>query len=514
MMAGAMLRAGLAGLLALLPLAVASPAGAQEDPQMRARIQELVPGLETLVADSMKAFDVPGVAIGIVAGDELVYAKGFGVRSKGRGGAVGPGTVFQIASLSKAFLSATAAIAVDHGQLKWDDRVVDLAPGFQLQDPWVTREFRLFDTMSQSSGLPYEANDKLGYLGFDGAAMVRSLRHVGAETGFRTSLSYLNIPHILAGDIVAAAEGARDWGAVVQKEIFDPLGMKRSSYSQASIEADPDHAQGHRSQADGSVEIPFTWVPYRWWGAGGINSTVEDMASWMRLQLGNGTFAGKRIVSPENLAVTRTPRVQEGEKSTYALGWSNTYTPNGTILWHDGGADGFGTYLALQLDRKIGVVVLSNAMNVGFPFTIGPWVMDRLMGNAPADHYARWLAIGKSVLAKKAAAAAKPAGARPSPPIAPFVGRFVSPVWGESSVAVSGDALVLTLEGSGARLQLEPWDGGIFQARLLPEGAFKAIAESQGGLFGHVRFPIDPAGQFSTLEFTVENGQSYPFRRK
>jgi CubicO group peptidase (beta-lactamase class C family) len=301
---------------------------------------------------------------------------------------------------------------------------------------------------------------------------------------------------------------------VVQKEIFDPLGMKRSSYTQAAMEAAPDHAQGHRSQVGGSVEIPFSWVPYRWWGAGGINSTVEDMALWMRLQLGDGMFAGKRIVSSENLAMTRTPRINDGAKSTYALGWTNTYTPAGTILWHDGGADGFGSYLALQLDRKIGVVVLSNAMNVGFPYVVGPWVMDRLLGNPPADHLTKWLAIAKSVLAKKAAATQKPANPQPSPAPGPQAGSFANPTWGLATVALSGDGLVATLEVSGAKLRLEPWDGELFQVRLLPTGPFKAIVDSQGGLFGYARFHVEPDGKLNAWEFTIENGQSFEFRRR
>ena len=81
---------------------------------------------------------MPGLAIGIVAGDKLIYAKGFGVRGEG-GAPVDTRTIFQIGSTTKAFLSATMAIAVDRGKLHWDDRVVDLDAGFQMRDPWVIR---------------------------------------------------------------------------------------------------------------------------------------------------------------------------------------------------------------------------------------------------------------------------------------------------------------------------------------------------------------------------------------
>jgi CubicO group peptidase (beta-lactamase class C family) len=105
-------------------------------------IQALVPNLEDYVSANMKSFDVAGLAIGIVADNKLIYAKGFGTRAKG-GAPVDTQTLFQIGSTTKAFLSTTMAIAVDRGKLHWDDRIVDLDPDFQMRDPWVTREFRL-----------------------------------------------------------------------------------------------------------------------------------------------------------------------------------------------------------------------------------------------------------------------------------------------------------------------------------------------------------------------------------
>ena len=113
----------------------------------------------------MTMFDSPGLAIGIVANDQLVYSKGFGVRSKAGGAPVDTRTVFQIGSATKGFLAATMALMVDRGKFKWDDRVADIDADFRLKDPWVTREFRMFDLLAQRSGLPPYANDALGLLG-------------------------------------------------------------------------------------------------------------------------------------------------------------------------------------------------------------------------------------------------------------------------------------------------------------------------------------------------------------
>src|ERR1700724_992042 len=108
------------------------------------------------------------------------------------------------------------AIMVNRGKLRWDDRVVDLEPDFQLKDPWVTREFRVFDLLAQRSGLPAYANDALGLLGLDEGALIRSLRYVEPVTSFRSTFAYTNITHLVAGRIVAKAAGASDWNAVVR----------------------------------------------------------------------------------------------------------------------------------------------------------------------------------------------------------------------------------------------------------------------------------------------------------
>jgi len=168
-------RSGLNGIVTLaLALTIAAPARAA-DAQTEAAIDALRPEAESYIAAGMQKFDLPGLAIGVVANDNLVYSKGFGVRRKSDASAVDPRTVFQIGSATKGFLSATMALMVDRGKFKWDDRVIDLDDDFRLKDAWVTREFRVFDLLAQRSGLPPYVNDVLGILGLDRTTLVRSL---------------------------------------------------------------------------------------------------------------------------------------------------------------------------------------------------------------------------------------------------------------------------------------------------------------------------------------------------
>ncbi|MFO1210577.1 MAG: serine hydrolase domain-containing protein [Amaricoccus sp.] len=500
-------------LAAALLLLAAGPASA--DAAMDAKIEALVPKLETYIADGMKAFDDPGLAIGIVSGDRLVYAKGFGVTRKG-GTPVDPETIFQIGSTTKAFLATTLAIGVDRGLFHWEDRVVDLSPEFQLEDPWVSQEFRVFDLLAQRSGMPPYANDMVGMLGADQAQMVRSLRFVEPVSSFRSTFAYTNITHIAAGRMAAKAFGMPSWEDVLHATIFAPLGMARSSSSAEAIEAADNATVGNRYTPDGSVEVPFTPIfPYNFAGAGAINSTVDDLSRWVRVHLADGSFEGKPLVSPENLAVTKTARVALNDKLAYAMGWVLQATPNGTITWHNGGTPSFGAYIGTALDHDVGVIVLTNLQNVGFPDAVGEWTLDRLLGNPDVDHVAKRLEAAKAAAAAAAAAFAPVADPAPPPPLAPLAGAYTNPAMGDAAIAVDGDGLRLDL-ATGARVRLAPRDGGVFAAALVPEGRFKPVAEMLGPLpQAFAQFLADQSGAPRTLRLTfADDGQKMEFTRK
>jgi len=407
------------------------------------------------------------------------------------------------------------AIMVDRGKLRWDDRVVDLDPDFQLNDPWVTREFRVFDLFAQRSGLPPYVNDMLGILDFNEAALIRSLRHVEPVSSFRSTFAYTNITHFAAGRIVAKAAGTADWNTVLRQELLDPLGMKDSSYTAEAIKAATNRAEGYRWTPNGTIEVPFTQViPYDYGGAGDINSTVEDMARWVRLQLGNGTFEGRRIVSSENLAFTHTPKVAISDKVFYALGWLIQQTPNGNIIWHNGGTRSFGAFVGMVPDKNVGVIVLTNEQHVGFPDAIGLWTLDRILDNPKVDYVADTLKAAKTKFETEAKLFAKPADPRQFPPLAPLTGNFANPSFGKAVVSLEGDTLVMEIS-TGAKLKLEPWDGDVFTVKLMPFGRFAAIAENLGPLpIGFVQFQIDKDAKLNLLRLSSDDGQAYEFTRE
>jgi CubicO group peptidase (beta-lactamase class C family) len=516
-------RAGSAAMLMAAVLCVELPnvtraeEASKSAAPMAARVTALIPDLEAYIRTGLKAFDVPGLAVGIVTGDRLLYAKGFGVRRKAGGLPVDSRTVFQIGSTTKGFLAATMAIMVDRGKLKWDDRVVDLYPTFQLKDAWVTREFRAFDIIAQRSGLPPYAGDLVEMLGYEEAAAIRSLRHVEPVSSFRTTFAYTNMTHLLAGRIVANLTGAPDWNAVARRELLDPLGMAETSFTAEAIEAAANHAAGHRWTPNGTIEVPFEPIfPYGFGAAGDINSTIEDMARWIRLQLRNGSFEGRRIVSPESLAYTRIPKVAVDDKASYAMGWLVGQTPNGRIVFHNGDTLSFGAFLGLLPDRDVGVIVLTNEANVGLPDAIGMWALDRLLDNPVADHVANTLKLAKSEFASNEKLFAKPANPRPFPPLAPLAGSFGSPIFGKAVLRPEGDTLVLELQETGAQIALAPWDGDVFTFHVLPRRRFAPMVATSMGprLSGFAQLEIGQDGKLGVLRLALADGQAYEFRRE
>jgi CubicO group peptidase (beta-lactamase class C family) len=369
--------------------------------------------------------------------------------------------------------------------------------------------------LAQRSGLPTFANDMLSTLGFSADWLMHSLRFVEPRTSFRSTFAYTNITHLFAGRVAAKALDAPDWNALAQREIVDPLGMRDTSFTAEAIERAPNHAVGHRWTPNGTVAIPFDpSFPYLFGPAGDINATLEDCVRWLRLQIGNGVFEGHRLVSDENLAVTRTPKVAINNTLTYAMGWLISDTPNGRAIWHNGGTAGFSAHIGFLPAKGIGVIVLSNEQNIGFPDSVGLWVYDKLLGNPETDYAARDLAGAKAAASKEEAMYKRPAAPRSPPDLAALAGDYISDPLGAATVAAEGDELILNLKKTGARLRLDPFDGAVFTVHLVAEGRFAPIVAMRGDTpIGLAGFEADAEGRPTQLRWTNE-GQSYRLKKR
>jgi CubicO group peptidase (beta-lactamase class C family) len=511
---GALALAAGAGTAAAGP----TPAGGQQE--TAARVRAILPDLQAYVRQGMADWHVPGAALGVVVGDAVLLAAGYGVRDSQGAAPVDERTLFQIGSTTKAFCAATEAILVDQGRMAWSDRVIDHDPEFRLQDPWVTREFRIFDLLAQRSGLRAYVLDLMWALGFGPDARVAALRYVDPVSSFRTTFAYQNILHLVAGRIVARHAGAADWPEALHRLILEPLGMADTNTSAAALQAAANHASGH-VWFDGRMWRPPIMPNFEDVGpAGAMNSTVRDLIPWLRLQLARGSIDGRRVISAANLTETWRPRVTIDEPpgkppefptvwSSYGSGWILRVTDGGSSVWHNGGTGLFRTHIGFLPDHGVGFVMLTNEGNNDLVDATGLWFYDRVLGNPDRDYSAEILVQARERTEKAVAARRRPPSAASAAPLAAYAGAYHSELLQDVTVAPDGEALRLDFAAINRSWRLVPWNGDTFL--LQPADAAYADAFATGEP-QFARFSRDPSGEADTLRF--DGSPEFRLRRK
>ncbi|MCK9511810.1 MAG: serine hydrolase [Pigmentiphaga sp.] len=475
------LRSSLASAaIALAAMAACAPAVSQT-PLPASEVEALLPQIESTIQAAMTAWEVPGLAVGIVADDQLVYAKGFGIREHGSNKAVDAETLFQIGSATKAFLGATEAILVDRGKLAWTDKVVDYYPEFRLADPWVTQQFEIGDLLAQRSGLPPWTLTSMMLYDYPRTDIIAALQFVAPISSFRSDFGYQNAFHLVAEKVIERAADAESWEAFLQSELLDPLGMSASSYTADAMRQAANRATGHRREAQAIIIDPWAPFPYNAGGAGGLNSSVKDMSRWLRFQINQGEIDGKRILSPRALRDTHQPRIalsgfmrdllqtSEQDDVAYATGWLVHNTPQGRIIEHGGATTGFTSQVSFDPDRRVGVVVLTNLsvdFGNGAALPIGKSILDLLQGRPPVDHAGEALAALYKNRAAQEASLRPPANPQPPRPLEDYAGTYTSSVLGPVTIGLEEGKLAFTVGPRDARVALEPWSGDIFIAKV------------------------------------------------
>ncbi len=458
----------LGAVAALMPVAALAGPVARE--AVEAAIPEMVAMAEGLVAEGA----VPGLAIAVVHDDEVVYLGGFGVREVGKPETVDPDTVFQIASMSKPISSTVVARLVTEGLVDWDSRIVELNPQFALHDPYPTAEVTLTDLFSHRSGLPGTSGDDLEAIGYDREAIMARLRLVPPSSSFRAGYAYSNAG-LTQGGLAAAMAAGEDWETVAEERLFAPLGMASTSYRHDDFLARENRAELH-VRPGGAWEALVKRDPDAQAPAGGVSSTVRDLAEWMRLELGRGSYGGERIIAADAIAATHAPLISRGTNqftggaSFYGLGWNLEFGRHG-LSWGHAGAFSTGARSGVTLypDAGLGIVVICNAFPTGAPEGIADSFFDRVFdGEVSRDWVATWNGAFESLFepamaAARAAYAAPPEPTTPALPDAAYVGTYANAYAGEAVVAAEGGGLVLRLGPDGKTVYpLRHFDRDIF----------------------------------------------------
>jgi CubicO group peptidase (beta-lactamase class C family) len=448
-------------------------------------VLERLPDLDKLTMDMMKQTGVPGLSIGVVSQDKVVYLKGFGVRQAAKPEAVDADTVFQLASLSKPIASTVVAALVGDALVAWDDPIIRHDPTFAMHDAWTTREVTLRDMFCHRSGLPDHAGDALEDIGYGRAEVLHRLRYIRPDSSFRSHYAYTNFG-LTAAAVAAAKASGKSWENLSAERVYEPLGMKDTSSRFSDFMKSANRASGHVREGrawvakhirDADVQSP----------AGGVSSSVRDMASWVRLQLGRGAIDHREIVNAAALDETHRPQIvsvptenpTHDRANFYGLGWNIGYDEQARIRWSHSGAFALGAATCVNLlpMEQLGIVVMTNASPIGLPEAICKSFLDLALASKVEKD---WLALFGKVFEKintptygATVDYSKPPKRRSSPlqPTA-YAGAYENDLYGAIEIVGADDRLVLKFGPKRETFPLRHFDRDVFTYQPVGENAY------------------------------------------
>ena len=493
----------LASLLILAaPFCVAAP----EKPHVTSeQVTHAVQEVEKLAQKQIDQNALPGLAIAVVFQDKVVYAKGFGVRDVNTKAPVDADTVFQLASVSKPIGSTVVAELVGEGKISWDSKLNALDPTFEMFDPWVTRQITVRDMYAHRSGLPDHAGDLLEDIGFTRAEILFRLRYQHPDSSFRSHYAYTNFG-MTEGAVAAVKPYQLEWEEACAQKLYKPLGMTSTSSRYADFIARQNKALGH-VLVDGKWVQKFKRDPDAQSPTGGVSSSVNDVAKWIRLQLADGKFDGKQIVSEKPLAETHHPHMLTGFNpftnmpSFYGLGWNVSYDQQGRLrLNHSGGFDlGAATFVNLVPAEQLGIIVLTNGYPMGIAEALGTIFSDIALYGKPTQD---WFPLYKQLFSNPATTGTvrgfdyskSPASPAPALKNGAYLGKYANDFFGDIAIVEKDGGLAIVEGPKKLTFPMKHYDRDTF--------TYDTTGENAVGRSG-VTFTIGPDGQ--ATQVVVEN---------
>jgi CubicO group peptidase (beta-lactamase class C family) len=340
-------------LIDLLPVSVAS---AQDFPLQQVDKDRI----DSYIQSRMQTASIPGLALGVVYGDEVVYLKGYGIAGPD-GRAVTPQTPFILGSTSKSFTALAVMQLVEAGKIDLDAPVTIYLPWFRTSDAAASAQITVRNLLNQNSGLPtYEgrqgiANNDQGNMALENG--IRGLSRVQLSQPAGQGYEYANENYNILGLIVQEVSGA-SYEEYVRSAIFAPLEM---SHSAAAL-SDPaaiDIATGYRYWLFWPVAFDAPY-PRNMTPSGFLISSAEDMTHYLSALLNGGTYGNNQLLSPQGIAALHTPGSRISPLSSYGMGWVIQDQPGSTKIWHNGDVSNFHSNMLLLPDQHIGIVILIN----------------------------------------------------------------------------------------------------------------------------------------------------------
>jgi CubicO group peptidase (beta-lactamase class C family) len=434
------------GLVAALALPV--PVRAQAPIDVDARLK----GFDEYMSQVMKDWNAPGIGVGIVVKDKLVFAKGYGFRDYGNKLPYTPTTTQPIASNSKLFTAVAVGLLVEEGRLRWDEPIKRFVPGIRFYNDELDRSVTIRDMLSHRTGVT--RHDSIWFKStFTRRELWDRLRYLEPAAPIRTTFLYNNLMYTAGGQVIEELSG-QSWEKFVKARIFDPLGMSRSTLTIEDNIKGPEPAVPYSERRDSNelYKQPYYTAEVAIAPAGAINSNVQDLSRWVIALLNGGAVDGRQVIPNAVIKETMAPSLAMPNSALESRGWGenlNQYYGMGRwvssyrghlLALHGGDLPGFHSQISIMPNDSIGVIVLVIGDHVasfynGLTFDI----YERLLGMSLTPWSERLNGIrlknkAAGTQARKTAAVGQVAGTKPSHPLDDFVGEFEHPAYGVVSV--------------------------------------------------------------------------------
>ncbi|EHJ00558.1 Beta-lactamase [Clostridium sp. DL-VIII] len=426
--------------------------------------------LDDFLSEYMKKWRIPGMAVGIIKNDELIYCNGLGLSDVNKNLNVTEDTLFAIGSASKSFTSLSIGILVDEGKLDLDTPIKKYMPSFEMQNKYAEEHLTLRDMLCHRSGLP--RHDILWYTNpsLSRKELVDRIKYLEFSKDFRETWQYNNLMYATAGYLVELVTGIT-WEEFVKSRILEPLGMNSTNFSVDVSKKSSDYSKPYAQKGEEINEIDFRKLdavaP-----AGSMNSNLTDMLKWLNLHLNKGKVNGKQIISEKTISELHSPQLpceliplkfDELQFSSYGLGWFVEAYRGRKHVNHGGNIDGFCSYTSFLPDENIGVVILTNLNNPVCAMPIAYHIYDKLLGYDHSDFSEKLQAEAETMLkamksATKPTKISKKENLSPSHSLEEYKGIYENPGYGSLKIEVKDNSLKLIYNNMESTLNHKCYD--------------------------------------------------------
>jgi len=442
-------------LMALVCLCACAVALRAQDVDVAKRLE----GLDGYMAKVLKDWNGPGIGVGVVVGDKLVFAKGYGYRDYGRKLPFTPGTVCPIASNTKLFTAVAAGMLVEEGKLTWDRPVRESVPTIRFHDEQLNNTVTLRDMLSHRTGIT--RHDTIWFKSdFTRKELFERVKYLEPQEPMRQAFLYNNLMYAAVGYMIELQSG-RTWEQFVRERIMQPLDMKSTSYTIAELMKAPEHGVGFTEKRDNFelYETPYYEDIEGVAPCGAIVSNIDDLSHWLIALMNDGMYHGRQVLPKDVLQQTLQPAIglpntgaeQRGYwellNSAYGMGrWTASYRGH-LIAYHGGDLPGFHSQVSYMPKEKLGVIVLVVGNHTAPLYNYVSYnIYERLLGLDETPWVQRGLDIRLKAKAAGKEARAKAGGdrianTRPSHALADYVGDYENPAYGQLKIGLKGDRL-------------------------------------------------------------------------